>query len=276
MTDWLETFSGALPLTYAIEALNEVKETSLVTDELLGNLGVILSAVLIALTLAGSTPRRRAGPLQRSTRHALRAIPAMALVIGGVVATSYVLQNAHVSTDNAQIDGDKISVTAPADGTLVAWDATQGSTVRKNQVIGRIEMGGGFGQAQRLIRAPSDGTVARDNVVEGAVVLAGTELAVAYDLTDIVVTARVDETDIDSVRLGRQVDISVDAYPDLTFTGYVREIQYGTEGVFTAQANTTANFQRLTQVIPVKITITDRKDLTLVPGMNVIVKIHKD
>jgi len=277
MADWLETLSGALPLTYAIEALNEVKKTALMTDELIGDVAVILIAVLIALTLAASTLRRRAGPLPQSTRRTLRAIPAAALVIGGVVAANYFLQTrAYVTTDNAQIDGDKISVTAPADGTLLAWDATQGSTVRKNQVIGRIELAGGFGQAQRLIRAPSDGTVARDNVVEGAVVLAGTELAVAYNLSDIVVTARVDETDIDSVRIGRQVDISVDAYPDLTFTGYVREIQYDTEGVFTAQANTTANFQRLTQVIPVKITITDRKDLTLVPGMNVIVKIHKD
>jgi len=277
MADWLRTLSGALPLTYAIEALKEVKKTALMTDELIGDVAVILIAGLIALTLAASTLRRRAGPLPPSTRRALRAIPAAALVIAGVVAANYVLQTrAYVSTDNAQIDGDKISVLAPAGGTLRAWDATQGSTVRKNQVIGRIEMSGGFGQAQRPIRAPSDGTVARDNVVEGAVVMAGTELAVAYNLTDVVVTARVEETDIDGVRLGRQVDISVDAYPDITLIGYVREIRYGTDGVFTAQANTTANFQRLTQVIPVKITITDRKNLTLVPGMNVIVKIHKD
>jgi multidrug resistance efflux pump len=97
-------------------------------------------------------------------------------------------------------------------------------------------------------------------------------------LSAIFVTARIDDTAIRDVHLGQQVDITVDAYPDITLTGYVREIQGSSAGVLSAvpQDNTTGRFQRLTQWIPVKITIADPKNLNLVPGMNVTVKIHKN
>ncbi|MGH4007161.1 MAG: ABC transporter permease [Pseudonocardiaceae bacterium] len=279
MAGWLETISDALPLTYVIEALGEVGRTSLVTGELLRDTGVVIGAAIIALVLAASTLRRRAGPLRRSTRRVLLVVPLVVLIIGGALATNYVLQtHRYLCTDNAQIDGDKISVIAPVGGTLVSWRATHGSILRKDEVIGRIEIQGDFGQPQKIIRAPAKGTVALDHVVEGAVVTAGTQLAVAYDLSEIFVTARIDEAAIGDIRLGRQVDIAVDAYPDITLTGYVWEIQGSTAGLFSQspQDNTTGSFQKLTQVIPVKIAISDRQDLTLVPGMNVTVKIYKN
>lgn len=279
MVDWLETISNALPMPYVIEALEEVGKSSLVTAELLGYTGIVIGATIIALVLAASTLRRRAGEVTRSTRLALLAVPLVALIVSGALTASYFLEaSRYTSTDNAQIDGDKIPVTAPVGGTLVGWHATQGSALRKDQAIGRIQVQGGFVNPPRVIKAPADGTVVVDNGVEGAFVTAGTQLAVAYDLSKIFVTARVEETAIGDVRLGRQVDIAVDSYPDITLTGYVWEIQGGTAGLFsqTPQANTTANFQEITQVIPVQIAITDRKNLTLLPGMNVIVKIHKN
>ena len=117
-----------------------------------------------------------------------------------------------------------------------------------------------------------------DNGVEGAFVPAGTQLAVAYNYSRIFVTARVDETDIDAVAPGQRVDISVDAYPDATITGTVSEIQGGAAGVFSLfpQSNTSGNFQKVTQVIPVKIAISNPDNVALVPGMNVYVKIHKN
>jgi multidrug resistance efflux pump len=143
--------------------------------------------------------------------------------------------------------------------------------------VGRIQIQGGFVQPQMVIRAPADGTVAVDNGVEGVFVTSGTQLAVAYDLSKIYVTARVDETDINDVHPGQQVDIDVDAYPGVTLSGYVREIQGGAAGVFSLfpQSNTTGNFQKVTQVIPVKITIVDWKNLDPVPGRSVTVHIHK-
>ena len=117
-----------------------------------------------------------------------------------------------------------------------------------------------------------------DDGVEGAFVTAGTPLAIAYDLSDVYVTARVDETDIDDVRPGQSVDIEVDAFSEADLTGTVREIQGGAAGEFSPfpRSNTGGNYQKVTQVIPVKIVLDDTQGLALVPGMNVTVKIRKD
>jgi multidrug resistance efflux pump len=94
----------------------------------------------------------------------------------------------------------------------------------------------------------------------------------------VFVTARVEETEIDAVHVGAPVKISVDAFPNANLTGRVSEIKTGAAGVFSLfpQSNTSGNFQKVTQVIPVKISIDDLKGLGLVPGMNVTVKIHRN
>ncbi len=230
---------------------------------------------------ATTTPQRR--KLKRSTRIALIVILIVAVVAGGGFAVSYFLNaRNYVTTDNAQIDGSQIMITAPATGTLIDWTATQGTVVSKNQAVGRIEIQDGFAQPQMPIRAPGPGTIAADNTVPGGFVNAGTQLAVAYDLDKIYVTARIDDTDIKAVRLGQLVDISVDGYPNAQITGHVREIQAGAAAVFSLfpQSNTqgTGTFQKVTQVIPVKIVFDNLNalnNLDLVPGMNVTVHIHK-
>jgi multidrug resistance efflux pump len=225
---------------------------------------------------AATTPGRR--KLTRSTRIALIVILILALVAAGGFATSYFLNARNfVSTDNAQIDGDKIMINAPVSGTLADWAATQGTVLHKDQVVGRVKIPGGFAQPLMSIRAPADGTVAADNGVPGTFVTTGTQLAVAYNLDKIFVTARVDETDINAVRPGQVVDITVDAYPNAQLTGRVREIQGGAAAVFSLfpQSNSAGNFQKVTQVIPVKIGLENRQNLGLVPGMNVTVHIHK-
>ncbi len=220
-------------------------------------------------------PRRR---MKRSTRIALLVILVVAVLIGAAIGANYLINSAnYVSTDNAQIDGSQISVNAPTSGTLIDWTAHQGTQLKKDQVVGRVQMIGGFVQPEMAIRAPANATVVVDNGVEGAFVTAGTQLAVAFDFSNIYVTARVDETDIDAVHPGERVDFTVDAFPGMTFHGQVTEIQGGAAGVFSLfpQSNTSGNFQKVTQVIPVRIAIDNTEGQRLVPGMNVTVKIHK-
>jgi multidrug resistance efflux pump len=220
--------------------------------------------------------RRR---MKRSTRISLLVILIVAVLIASAIAASYFINaRNYVTTDNAQVDGDKISINAPNSGTLIDWSAKQGTVLHENDVVGRIKIQGGFVQPQQSIRAPADSTVVLDNGVEGAFVASGTQLAIAYDFSRLFVTARVDETDIDAVHSGQKVDISVDAFPDASLTGTVSEIQGGAAGVFSLfpQANTSGNFQKVTQVIPVKIALSSEDNLSLVPGMNVSVKIHKN
>jgi 2-haloacid dehalogenase len=70
---------------------------------------------------------------------------------------------------------------------------------------------------------------------------------------------------------------TLDAFPDADLTGVVREVQGGAAGEFSPfpRSNTAGNYQKVTQVIPVKIAVDDTQGLGLVPGMNVTVKIHK-
>ncbi|MHC1557530.1 efflux RND transporter periplasmic adaptor subunit [Actinomycetospora sp. C-140] len=218
-------------------------------------------------------------PMSRRTRIALAVILLIAVLAAIGFTLSYFLDaRQYVSTDNAQVDGTQIPIVAPTSGTLIGWTGTQGAVLRPEQVVGRVEIDGGYVRPQRPIRAPAAGTVATSDTTEGAYVTAGQQLAIAYDPGNVYVTARIDETDINDVRPGQTVDFTVDAYGDRTFTGSVREVQGGAAGVFSPlpQSNSSGNFQKVTQVIPVKIAIDDLQGLELIPGMNVEVNIHKN
>ena len=279
MAEWLQTVSDALPLTYTIEALGEVGRTSLLTSTLLKDAGITAGATVAAVGLAATTLRRRTGDLPRTARRALLVIP-VAAVFGAVgVATVLVIEaRTSVSTDNAQIDGDRIRVMAPVGGTLVGWQATEGSVLRQGEPIGRIRIPGAFAEPEEVIRAPADCTVAVDNDRDGTVVPAGAELAVGYDLSTVFVTARVEETDVEAIRVGQPVEIAVDAYPDLTLRGQVSVIGGASAAVLSGSPpeNTTGNVEKITQLVPVRIAILDRPPgLTLVPGSSASVRIRR-
>ena len=183
-------------------------------------------------TGVASDPDTEPTPVVGTTRRRMKRSTTIALIVVGVLAVlaavgftlSYVLDaSRYVSTDNAQVDGTQIPVVSPASGTLVGWRGTTGLVMRRDQVIGRVQLQGAYVAPQLAIRAPAAGTVANSSTTDGAYVTAGAQLAVAYDPASVYVTARVDETDIDDVHVGRAVDFSVDAYPGRTFHGTVEE-----------------------------------------------------
>jgi multidrug resistance efflux pump len=216
------------------------------------------------------TPKRS----KRKLLIVLAMVVGLILVIGGGLYWQYTSQ--FVSTDNAEVDGDKIDINAPDTGTVSDWILTQGSTVTTNEVVGRIRIGTTNG-AQQVIRAPGNGTVAVFSVVNGTYVNSGATLATAYNLSDIYVTARVDESDIADVHVGALVDMDVDAFPGVPVQGQVEEVQGSAAGAFSLfpQDNSSGNFQKVSQVIPVKIAILNSGGVRLAPGENVTVHIHK-
>lgn len=192
---------------------------------------------------------------------------------------TYLLYSRHyVSTDNAQIDGDRVDINAPTSGMLTDWAISQGEAIRPDQVLGHVRHIGGGVQAEQVIRSEGSGTITGYTAVDGQYVNSGQTLASAYDLGNLYVTARVNETEIDDVHPGKPVDITVDAFPDTPITGIVAEIQNGAAGQFTvypASNEDPTNPQKIDQYIPVKIKMTDANGVALVPGMNVTVHIHK-
>jgi membrane fusion protein (multidrug efflux system) len=73
------------------------------------------------------------------------------------------------------------------------------------------------------------------------------------------VIANFKETQLERMRPGQAVEIKVDAYPDVTFTGRVDSIQRGTGAYFSLlpPENATGNFVKVVQRVPVKIVFDD-------------------
>jgi ABC-2 type transport system permease protein len=59
MAGWLHAISNALPMTYSVEALQEVGAHTNATDTLWRDFGIVVGCVVVALTLAAATLRRR-------------------------------------------------------------------------------------------------------------------------------------------------------------------------------------------------------------------------
>ena len=115
------------------------------------------------------------------------------------------------------------------------------------------------------ITSPIDGTVISKSVEEGQTVAASFNtpelFTIAKDLTNMQVVANVDEADIGGVKEGDRVSFTVDAYPDDTFEGTVKQVRL--------EATTTNN------VVTYEVVISaPNADLKLKPGLTANVTIY--
>ncbi|SFR82178.1 membrane fusion protein, multidrug efflux system [Marinobacter daqiaonensis] len=126
------------------------------------------------------------------------------------------------------------------------------------------------------IRSPSSGIVTRTFVEPGEYLAAGQPILMMHDPANLWVEAKVKETAIRKLAPGQPVAIGVDAYPDRTFKGRVMVIGRAATSQFALipSSNPSGNFTKITQRIPVRISI-DEGDLTLLsPGMMVVIAIN--
>lgn len=115
------------------------------------------------------------------------------------------------------------------------------------------------------ITSPIDGTVISKSVEEGQTVAASFNtpelFTIAKNLTNMQVVANVDEADIGGVKEGDRVTFTVDAYPDDTFEGTVKQVRL--------EATTTNN------VVTYEVVISaPNADLKLKPGLTANVTIY--
>lgn len=115
------------------------------------------------------------------------------------------------------------------------------------------------------ITSPIDGVVLSKSVEEGQTVAASFStpelFTIAQDLTNMQVVADVDEADIGDVKEDERVTFTVDAYPDDTFEGEVKQVRQ--------EATTTNN------VVTYEVVISaPNADLKLKPGLTANVTIY--
>ncbi len=128
------------------------------------------------------------------------------------------------------------------------------------------------------ICAPCDGTIARKNVEVGNRVSTGETLLVLVE-PHVWVTANFKETQIAQMKVGQSVEIWVDRIPGHVFKGKVDSFAPGSGNEFALLPadNSTGNFTKVVQRVPVKIefdpdSINDCRKL-LVPGLSVEAKV---
>ena len=114
------------------------------------------------------------------------------------------------------------------------------------------------------ITSPIDGVVLSKSVEEGQTVAASFStpelFTIAQDLTNMQVIANIDEADIGNVKVGQRVSFTVDAFPDDTFQGSVKQVRQ--------QPTTSSN------VVTYEVVISaPNSDLKLKPGLTANVSI---
>jgi membrane fusion protein (multidrug efflux system) len=126
------------------------------------------------------------------------------------------------------------------------------------------------------IYSPINGYVGQKNVEIGQTVAAGESLMTLIPATHVYVTANFKETQIGRMRVGQEVDINVDAYHGVKFTGHVEDLSPASQNKFSLvpAQNATGNFVKVTQRLPVRIlfdSVENGKlaDYPLRPGMSV-------
>ncbi|MDU3265732.1 MAG: HlyD family efflux transporter periplasmic adaptor subunit, partial [Staphylococcus sp.] len=163
-------------------------------------------------------------------------------------------------------------------GQIKSFDAKQGDQLKKGDTVAEVTAQGQDGQTQdQKIKMPQDGTIAKTDGMEGSIAQAGSPIAYAYNLDDLYITANIDENDLSSIDKGDKVDVTIDGQ-DSKIDGKIKEIGKATANSFSLMpsSNSDGNYTKVSQVIPVKISLDSQPSKNVVPGMNAEVKIHKD
>jgi membrane fusion protein, multidrug efflux system len=132
--------------------------------------------------------------------------------------------------------------------------------------------------------APADGILAKRWLLQGDVVQPSQSVFTLTMSKNLWVVAYLEETKISNVHTGQSVKFTIDAIQGVKFNGKVFLIGSTTASVFSLipANNASGNFTKVTQRIPIKISIesTDNKkeisSFNISSGMSVIVKIIKN
>ncbi|QEM02602.1 HlyD family secretion protein [Mucilaginibacter rubeus] len=128
-----------------------------------------------------------------------------------------------------------------------------------------------------VVRAPYTGRLGRKNILEGQQIASGQPLVSIINEKEKWITANYKETQVAGMYIGQPVEIRVDAINDKVFKGKILAIAGSTGSRFSLLPpdNSTGNFVKIIQRVPVKIEFADEQSANVVPGMNVTVAVKK-
>ncbi|HET9318601.1 MAG TPA: HlyD family secretion protein, partial [Bryobacteraceae bacterium] len=142
---------------------------------------------------------------------------------------------------------------------------------RASLTLARINLG------YTRIVAPESGIVSERKVRPGQLVSPGTQV-ISLVQSDVWVQANYKETQVRQIRAGDPAEIRVDAFPGVSFRGKVDHLSpaSGSQFALLPPDNTTGNFTKIVQRLPVKIVLDGGQAMVtrLRPGLSVIATVR--
>jgi len=153
----------------------------------------------------------------------------------------------------------------------------QAEIKRRKALLNRSKLDVGY----TVIRAPYNGKMGRRTIQQGQLIQAGQTLAYIVDQdAGKWVIANFKETQISHMHIGGAAEVTADAFPDKKFKGTIVSLSPATGARFSLLPpdNSTGNFVKIVQRIPVKIKLTESPQVLaqLRAGMNANISIKKD
>lgn len=185
----------------------------------------------------------------------------------------------YIRTDDANLDSFRVSVSAPVAGQVVRLYVMEGDTVKRGDTLLMLD------HSACTVMAPVDGIIGKRWILPGDRIEAGQTALTLNRGTDIWVAVYLEETKFKEIYLGQKAQFTLDAYDKLTFEGRVYYIGDNTASEFALVPpnNASGNFTKVTQRIPLKISIDkvegddeQKARVKLVSGMSATVKIKKE
>lgn len=129
-----------------------------------------------------------------------------------------------------------------------------------------------------VVRAPVGGVIGNRQVRIGRFVTPGVSLLDIVPLDDVWIVANFKETQVEHIRPGQRVRITIDGYPSGELEGVVDSFADGTGSAFSLLPadNATGNFVRVVQRVPVKIRFAANPlPGRIVPGLSARVEVAR-
>ncbi|QDE29921.1 HlyD family secretion protein [Shewanella polaris] len=136
--------------------------------------------------------------------------------------------------------------------------------------------------ADTRITAPFSGIIGKRGALVGQYVQPGQALFSLVPDSQVWITANFKETQIEHMQPGQHVKVSLDAYPDDIFNGFIDSLAPASGSKFSLlpTENATGNFTKIVQRIPVRIRLERDQPLSTVgrilPGLSAVVKVDTE
>lgn len=202
------------------------------------------------------------------------------VIIMAVVTAVYWYNNSHyVGTEDARVDGTIIKVSPQISGRIFEMNVAEGDDVKQGAIIARqvdYQLTSGLNLDLAVVKSPITGTVIKKIGNVGEIGTPGSPIVMVADLKSLYITANIEENELHRVKQGQNVDFTIDSIPGVDFNGQVLSIGDATVSTFSLlpSQNTSGNFTKVIQRVPVKISIKSYQGQRLLPGMNATVRIY--